>query len=90
MEQYNLVDIFKALGDKTRIEIVDILKHKEICVCVLLESFTCSQPALSHHLKILKQAKIVIDRREGKWIHYRLNSDVIDVVKKFIDNKIKS
>lgn len=87
MEKYNLVDIFKALGDKTRIEIVDILKSEEICVCVLLESFTCSQPALSHHLKILKQAKIVFDRRDGKWIHYRLNTDVFVEIAKFASSK---
>lgn len=83
MEKYSLVDIFKALGDKTRMEIINLLKSEEICVCVLLENFTCSQPALSHHLKILKQAKIVLDRREGKWIHYRLNSEVFAEIKKF-------
>lgn len=90
MDKYNLVEIFKALGDKTRLEIIALLKNEEVCVCILLENFTCSQPALSHHLKILKQAKIVLDRREGKWIHYRLNPDVFSAIITFAGTKTSS
>jgi len=68
-----LADIFKALGDETRLTIVQLLVGRELCVCDILDSFVMSQPAISHHLKILRQAGVVRDKREGKWIYYSLN-----------------
>lgn len=65
-------EFFKALGDETRLSIVEMLGEKEMCVCEMMEILGTSQPAVSHHLKILKYAGIVEDRREGKWIFYSL------------------
>jgi len=64
--------LFKALGDETRLRIVALLSHGELCVCHLHEALGISQPNVSRHLAILRAAGIVEDRREGKWIHYRL------------------
>jgi ArsR family transcriptional regulator len=64
--------LFKALGDETRLRIVALLSHGELCVCHLHEALSLSQPNVSRHLAILRAAGIVEDRREGKWIHYRL------------------
>ncbi|MBP1765265.1 MAG: transcriptional regulator, ArsR family [Firmicutes bacterium] len=68
-----LAKIFKALGDETRLEIVRMLAGKERCVCAFLSTFAMSQPAISNHLRVLREADVVIDTREGRWIFYRLN-----------------
>ena len=75
-----LADIFKALGDETRLTIVQLLVGRELCVCDILDSFVMSQPAISHHLKILRQAGVVRDKREGKWIYYSLNPSTLDLL----------
>ena len=64
--------LFKALGDETRLRIVALLSHGELCVCHLHEALGLSQPNVSRHLSILRASGIVEDRRDGKWIHYRL------------------
>lgn len=73
MKSTDLAQVFKALGDSTRLDIIRLLIGKELCVCDILDAFSLSQPAISHHLKILKQAGLLSDSRQGKWIYYRLN-----------------
>jgi ArsR family transcriptional regulator len=68
-----LLSIFKALSDETRLRIVKLLEHGELCVCYLVAAVDMSQPKVSFHLKVLKEAGLVKDRREGKWMHYRLD-----------------
>ena len=65
--------IFKALGDETRLEIVRMLIGKERCVCAFLNAFPMTQPAISNHLRVLREAGVVTDSRDGRWIFYRLN-----------------
>ncbi|VBB07727.1 arsr-type transcription regulator hth motif [Lucifera butyrica] len=65
-------EIFKALGDPVRLEIIKLLLGKELCVCDILSVFKVSQPTISHHLRALKYAGLVNDRRDGKWIYYSL------------------
>ena len=79
-----LAEIFKALGDETRLDIVIMLKGKELCVCDIIDAFNLSQPAISHHLKILRQAGIINDTKEGKWVYYRINQNVFQVIKQFV------
>jgi ArsR family transcriptional regulator len=86
MEQ--LTQIFKALGDETRLEIVRMLLGRELCVCDILAAFAVSQSTISHHLKILKQAGLLIDRRDGKWIYYSIHVEVIKVAKGFLQTVI--
>ena len=64
--------LFKALGDETRLRIVALLSHGELCVCHLEEALRLSQPKVSRHLATLRAAGVVEDRRDGTWVHYRL------------------
>jgi ArsR family transcriptional regulator len=73
-------EIFKALGDPVRLEIIKLLLGKELCVCDILSAFNVSQPTISHHLKALKYVGLVNDQRDGKWIYYSLNPEAFTQV----------
>ena len=66
--------LFKALGDETRLRIVALLSHGELCVCHIHEALGLSQPNVSRHLAVLRAAGVLEDRRDGKWVRYRLRS----------------
>lgn len=65
----------KALADPNRLVILDQLKDGERCACKILELLRISQPTLSHHMRILCEAGLVKCRRDGKWMHYRINNE---------------
>ncbi|MFS0863964.1 ArsR/SmtB family transcription factor [Fredinandcohnia sp. 179-A 10B2 NHS] len=65
--------ILKLLGDKTRLAMVSILDNHDCCVCEFVEIFKTSQPAISQHVRKLKDARIVHEKRRGQWIIYSLN-----------------
>ena len=65
--------IFKALSDENRIQILSLLSGGEKCACKLLETLQITQPTLSHHMKILCDAGIVVGRKDGKWMHYSIS-----------------
>ena len=68
------VQLFKILSDETRLAIVMLLRESgELCVCDICAATSESQPKISRHMAILREAGLVLDRREGKWIHYRLS-----------------
>jgi ArsR family transcriptional regulator len=69
----NLVNFFRAMGEGTRVQIISLLLKEEMCLCELIEELGLSQSAVSHHVKILKQAELVNDRRDGKWTFYSIN-----------------
>jgi len=70
---------FRALGDPTRVSIVNRLASAgEVCVCDLTAAFDLSQPTISHHLRILRDAGLVDVERRGKWAYYRLATEAID------------
>ena len=71
-ELQELADHFKVFGDFTRIRILFVLFEAEVCVCDLAEALDMTQSAISHQLKILKQARLVKSRREGKSVFYSL------------------
>lgn len=75
---------FKALSDPNRLMIVDYLAEGEICACKLLEQLQISQSTLSYHMKTLTQSGVVKARKEGKWMHYSLNKEVIQKLNSFI------
>ncbi|WP_425058139.1 hypothetical protein SCACP_27870 [Sporomusa carbonis] len=79
-----LAAAFKALGDDTRLEIINMLVGREMCVCDIFSAVKISQPAVSHHLKVLKQAGIVSDNREGKWIYYSVNPAAFDIIEDYM------
>ncbi|MEJ5172096.1 MAG: metalloregulator ArsR/SmtB family transcription factor [Hydrogenothermaceae bacterium] len=73
MENY-LQKLFYALSDKTRLKIVKILlDNGEVCVCNLQRVFNTSQPKISFHMRILRDAGIVRGEKRGKWVYYKLN-----------------
>jgi len=67
--------VLKLLGDKTRLTMVKMLDSNDCCVCEFVEVFKASQPAISQHLRKLKDAGIVKETRRGQWIIYSLNKD---------------
>lgn len=67
-----LADFFKVFGDSTRIRILCILLQGEMCVCDLAQTLDMTQSAISHQLRVLKQMKLVTNRREGKTVFYSL------------------
>lgn len=72
---YDLADLFKVLGDSTRIRIICALFESEMCVCDIANVLNMTQSAISHQLRILKQARLVKNRREGKVIFYSLDDE---------------
>ncbi len=79
-ELYDLAELFKVFGDSTRIKILFALFEEEMCVCDIAESLNMTQSAISHQLKILKQSKLVGNRREGKQIIYFLADDHVRTI----------
>ena len=71
--KYNLETLFSALADRTRLRLINLIGDSEVCVCFLVEILKTSQPKISRHLAYLRQARVVVARREGKWMHYRLS-----------------
>ena len=69
-----LLQVFKALSDETRLRILHLLSLKDLCVCELVDILGMTQSRVSHQLQILKNARLVRDRREGKWIVYSLDT----------------
>lgn len=64
---------FRALSDPTRVRILELLRGGELCVCELMASLNIRQSLLSFHLKTLKNTGLVIDRKDGRWVHYSIN-----------------
>lgn len=64
--------LFRALADRTRLRLLNLIADKEICVCYFVEILKISQPKISRHLAYLRRAGIVAARRQGRWMHYRL------------------
>lgn len=68
----NLTYIFKALSDETRLRILSLMKEGEICVCDIAGTLNMTQPNISFHLSMLKEAGLIKDRKNGRWVHYSL------------------
>ncbi|MGB8943778.1 MAG: metalloregulator ArsR/SmtB family transcription factor [Streptomyces sp.] len=76
-----LAPVFKALGDPVRLRLLSMIASREggeICVCDLTPAFDLSQPTISHHLKLLKQAGLIASERRGTWVYYRLLPEKTD------------
>lgn len=75
---------FRALSDETRLEILSLLSGGERCVCELTDALDAAQSRLSFHLKVLKTAGLVSDRRDGRWSYYSLNREVLGSIAGFV------
>lgn len=69
---FNIELFFQALGDNTRLRLLNLMGEQEICVCYFVEILEQGQPKISRHLAYLRRAGIVEARRDGKWMHYRI------------------
>lgn len=74
----------KAIADETRLRILSLLAGGERCVCELQDELDAGQSLLSHHLKALKDAGLVTDRRSGRWVHYTLNREALHEIENFV------
>jgi ArsR family transcriptional regulator len=71
---FDLARMFAAFSDRTRLRLLNLMNEREVCVCYFVEILGQSQPKISRHLAYLRKAGIVRARRDGKWMHYRLET----------------
>src|SRR3954447_13812994 len=79
------VQLFHALSDSTRLAILQRLRFGERCVCDLTDALDAAQSRLSFHLKVLKDAGLVTDRKEGRWMYYMLNTNTLAEMSEMVD-----
>ena len=84
----NAASFFHALSDETRLSLLDQLRDGERCVCELTQLMKAGQSRLSFHLKVLKDAGLLLDRREGRWMYYSINPEAIDLLDDLV-NELK-
>ena len=77
-----LAGLFKALSDETRLRVIKLLENGELCVCDIFTALEMSQPKVSFHLNVLKEAGFLKDRKQGRWTHYRLDDS--DFFRRFL------
>jgi ArsR family transcriptional regulator len=80
------IELFHALSDETRLEIIELLRKGERCVCELTDTLDAAQSRLSFHLRVLKDAGIVHDRKDGRWVHYELDPEVFEEVEALVSS----
>jgi len=78
------IELFHALSDETRLEIIELLRKGERCVCELTDTLDAAQSRLSFHLRVLKEAGIVRDRKEGRWVYYELDRNAFEEVETLV------
>ena len=84
LDEKKFAAVFKAFGDENRIRILKLLQTGEKCACVLLDDLQITQPTLSHHMKILCDAGVVVGRKEGKWTHYSISTAGVDLAAQYL------
>ncbi|POX60587.1 transcriptional regulator [Streptomyces sp. Ru62] len=88
-----LAKIFKALGDPVRLRLLSLIASRaggEVCVCDLTPAFELSQPTISHHLKLLRQAGLIDCERRGTWVHYWVLPGTLDRLAAFLTTAQKA
>jgi ArsR family transcriptional regulator len=92
----DLLNVFRALSDETRLRILKLLECGELCVCDIVAALDMIQPNVSFHLATLKEAGLIKDRKQGKWIHYSLDDSdifrrflILSVIERISENLIK-
>ena len=90
MDNKKIAAIFKAFSDENRLQILQLLQDGERCACKLLEEMQITQPTLSHHMKILCDAGIVVGRKDGKWMHYSISKNGLEQVMQYLKVLIKN
>lgn len=88
MDNKEIAAMFKAFCDENRLQILEMLREGEKCACHILEEMQITQPTLSHHMKILCDAGIVVGRKEGKWMHYSISEIGLENVMNYLNELI--
>ena len=88
MDNKEIATMFKAFCDENRIQILEMLREGEKCACHILEEMQITQPTLSHHMKILCDAGVVVGRKEGKWMHYSISEIGLENVMNYLNELI--
>ncbi len=78
----NVLTIFKTLSEETRLRIIKLLEQGELCVCDLVAALDMIQPNVSFHLAVLKEAALIKDRKQGKWVNYSIDDS--DIFRRFL------
>ena len=86
----DLVRLFAALANPTRLRLLNLMKGREVCVCYFVEILKQGQPKISRHLAYLRRAGIVEARREGRWMHYRIERPVDTRAASILEAALKS
>jgi ArsR family transcriptional regulator len=86
----DMVQLFAALADPTRLRLLNLMNGREVCVCYFVEILKQGQPKISRHLAYLRRAGIVETRREGKWMHYRIEPPADSRAASILDATLKS
>jgi ArsR family transcriptional regulator len=86
----DMVQLFAALADPTRLRLLNLMNGREVCVCYFVEILKQGQPKISRHLAYLRRAGIVEARREGKWMHYRIEWPTDTRAASILDATLKS
>jgi ArsR family transcriptional regulator, arsenate/arsenite/antimonite-responsive transcriptional repressor len=87
---FDMVQLFAALADPTRLRLLNLMNGREVCVCYFVEILKQGQPKISRHLAYLRHAGIVEARREGKWMHYRIERPADSRAASILDATLKS
>jgi ArsR family transcriptional regulator len=87
---FDMVKLFAALADPTRLRLLNLMNGREVCVCYFVEILKQGQPKISRHLAYLRRAGIVETRREGKWMHYRIERPADARAASILDAALKS
>lgn len=80
LELSRLEHVFSGLADKTRLKILSLLANEELCACEVMAALDLTQPTASHHLGILERSGVILSRREGKWVFFRLADPKVEVL----------
>jgi ArsR family transcriptional regulator len=85
VSDYDPCEVFKALSNPNRKQIVELLANGELCACKILEMMDITQPTLSHHMSLLISCGLVNGRKDGQWMHYSLNFATLDKVSNWME-----
>jgi len=77
---------FQALSDPTRLQLLGRLRHGERCVCDLMDVLDAAQSRLSFHLRVLKEAGLVSDRRDGRWVYYSVVPSALEEIQEYVED----
>ena len=84
VKKENISKLMVSFSDPFRLEIIDLMMDGEVSVCDIMKLTNLSQSRISYHIKILKEAGLILDRQEGRWVYYSLNKEALFLIKEWI------